>query len=103
MELVASGAASAPNTAGARSPAGRSAPDLQRLALLGSGRLRVAAIAPGLWPLEDGLSLLPALEPTRLLAGHPGCVSERGPSPERQAQPAHRRHPRLADRPFVRP
>ena len=70
MELVASGPAAAPHPAESRAPARRFAPDLQCVALPGPGGLRLAALAPGLWPLEDGLSLLPALEPTGLLADH---------------------------------
>jgi hypothetical protein len=71
MELVAGGVAPAPGTAGTRAPARRSAPDLQRVALFGPSWVCGAAVTPGLWPLADGLSLLPALEPTGLLADHP--------------------------------
>src|SRR5208282_2809193 len=103
MELIASHAAAAPKATGARSPAVRRAPDLQRAALPGPGWLRLAPVAPGLWPLADGLSLLPALEPTGLLADHSWDVSERGARPGWQTQPTHRSHPRFANRPFVRP
>ena len=71
MEPVADRAAALPDAAEARSSASRSAPYLQRPALYGAGWLRVAAAAPGFWPVEDGLSLLPALEPAGLLAGYP--------------------------------
>src|SRR5881396_3183282 len=89
MESAATGLAAPQDPQKPGPSTGGLAPYLQRAALLRALRLRLAAVAPRLWPVENGLPLFLALDQARLLASHPRSAAPGSPRSRWEALAAH--------------